>query len=635
MNKAKLSPEQQRVVIHGEGPLLLTASAGSGKTRVLTERIRYLMENKTGHYHILALTYTNKAADEMRKRLDIDEQEEHLYIGNIHKFCMQIICDRGAFIGLSREPQIFERKDCLDVLHQAFNSDPRLQQSLQENGKNKYFLDNILDNISLEKKNLRTPCDDTALVMDNESQKFAYLYEKYNEILINQNALDFDDILVFTYRIFNEFPRIAAFYRRLYRYICIDEAQDLNFAQYHVIKSLCGKEMRNLMLVGDPKQALYGFNGASSDFMTEHFIRDFEVPKENQFELTQNYRSSKRIIATANLLQPAQMKETDQAKSGEIQALCFPNEDAEADWVVNRLQTLKNEGHDDIEGAINWENCAIMGRTRYVMLKLAEKLQQYNMPYYYKRTQDYIESESKFMRCFELGMRLLMNPQNRLHFQKLLELVDLYNLRTEIDRQNWQNGFDMLTWTNHHINTDFAPHFETLLTAWQSLAGDQIKFREVGEVLEKYTKKTYAEEERAMVCNDIKMWLEHWQSYVKQTDTERRCLPDFLTQVSLGVTHQLQNHGLALLTVHTAKGLEFEVVCVMGMSEGVFPDYRAVRQGGKFMREENNNIYVALTRSKRLAYFTYPLEKLMPWGDIKRQLPSRYIEKMKLEINRH
>jgi len=163
-----------------------------------------------------------------------------------------------------------------------------------------------------------------------------------------------------------------------------------------------------------------------------------------------------------------------------------------------------------------------------------------------------------------------------------------------------------LTWINRHIKTDFAPHFETLLTAWQSLTGDQIKFREVGEILEKYTKKTDADEERAMVDNDIKMWLKHWQSYVKQTERSRRCLPDCLNQVYFGATHQLQNHGLALLTVHTAKGLEFEMICVMGMSEGVFPDYRVVRKGGIFMREEDNNIYVALTRSKRLAYFTSP-----------------------------
>jgi len=632
MNKPELSPEQQRVVCHGEGPLLLIASAGSGKTRVLTERVRYLMENKTGHYHLLALTFTNKAADEMRKRLDVDEQEEHLYIGNIHKFCMQIICNRGHVIGLSREPQIFDRKDCLDILRQAFDSEPRLQQYLQKNSNNKYFLKDILDNISLEKKNLRSPCDDTALLMDNEKQNLAYLYEKYNEILLNQNALDFDDILVFTYQIFNEFPRITAFYRRLYRYICIDEAQDLNFAQYHVIKSLCGQEMKNLMLVGDPKQAIYGFNGASSDFMTKHFIQDFDVPKENQFELTENYRSSKRIIATANLLQPSSMKETDQAKSGDIQALSFPNEDAEADWVLNRLQMLKQEGHPDVEGAISWENCAVLGRTRYVMLKLEEKLKQLDIPYYYKRTQDYIESESEFIRCFELGMRLLMNPQNRLHFQKLLKLLHLEDFGGEIDRQNWQNGFDLLTWINSHIKTDFAPHFERLLTAWQSLTGDQIKFREVGEDLEKYSQKTYVDEERALVDNDIRLWLEHWRSYVKQTDSERRCLPDFLTQVSLGATHQLQNHGLALLTVHTAKGLEFEVVCIMGMCEGVFPDYRAVKKGGIFMREEDNNIYVALTRSKRIAYFTSPLQKLMPWGAIKRQQASRYLKKMKLTL---
>jgi len=635
MNKINLSPEQQRVVEYRDGPLLLVASAGTGKTRVLTERVRYLMENKIGHhYHILALTFTNKAANEMRERLDIDEDDNGVYIANIHKFCMQVLCNEGAVIGFDREPQIFDRKDCLDILRQAFDSDPRLQQHLKDNSQNKKFLNEVLDKISSKKKNLRHPHYDTALEMREESKLFAYLYERYNELLINQNALDFDDILVFTYQIFNEFPRIAAFYRRLYRYICIDEAQDLNFAQYHVIKSLCGKEMRNLMLVGDPKQAIYGFNGASSDFMTKHFIQDFDVPKENQFELTENYRSSKRVIAAANLLQPSSMKE-NQAIEGEVQAFSFPNEDAEADWVINRLQMLKQEGHPDVEGAISWGSCAVLGRTRYVMLKLEEKLKQHDIPYYYKRTQDAIESESKFIRCFELGMRLLMNPQNRLHFQKLLELLNLDNFCGEIDKQNWQHGFDMLTWINHRINAEFAPHFKMLLPAWQSLAGDEIKFRAAKEILEEYARITWADEERAMVYNDIKMWSQHWQSYVRQTDSEQRSIADFLTQVALGATHQAQRHGLALLTVHTAKGLEFDVVCIMGMCERTFPDYRAIKGGGKFLEEETHNAYVALTRSKRLAYFTYPRQKMMPWGDSKQQQPSRYLKQMKIDVMSH
>jgi DNA helicase II / ATP-dependent DNA helicase PcrA len=629
MNKPKLSPEQQRVVEHCDGPLLLVASAGSGKTRVLTERIHSLLENKTGHYHILALTFTNKAADEMRGRLDIDEPEDGVSIGNIHKFCMKILCDRGSVIGFNREPQIFDRfEDRLEILFQAFESDPRLLQYLKANSDKKYFLKQVLENISNEKKSLRPPHYDAALETMEEKKLFAYVYGKYNELLINQNALDFDDILMFTYQIFNEFPRITAFYRRLYRYICIDEAQDLNFAQYHVIKSLCGNEMRNLMLVGDPKQAIYGFNGASCEFMTKHFIHDFEVPKENQFELTQNYRSSKRIIAAANLLQPSLMTEI-QAIDGEVQALSFPDENAEADWVVNKIQTLKQTGHPDIEGDITWERCAILGRTRYVMQKLEEKLKQHNIPYYYKRTQDFIESESRFIRGFELGMHLLRNPQNRLHFQKLLELLNLESFRDEMDKQNWQNGFDMLSWTNHHLNTDFAPHLEILLTAWQSLVGEQIKFREVREMLEKYAQQTWADEELAMVYNDLKMWSEHWQSYVRQTDREQRNLADFLNHVALGATHQ-QHHGLALLTVHTAKGLEFDVVCIMGMSEGIFPYYLAVKEGGFVMEEEKHNVYVALTRSKRLAYFTYPRNKLMPWGESKQQQPSRYLNQMGL-----
>jgi len=207
MSKINLSPEQERVVHHRDGPLLLVASVGSGKTRVLTERVRYLMENKIGHYHILALTFTNKAANEMRERLDIDEDDNGMYIANIHKFCMQVLCHDGIVIGFDREPQIFDNKDCLDILRQAFDSDPRLQQILKENRHRKNFLKEVLDAISHNKKKLRLPNYDTALEMSEKRKLFAYLYEKYNELLRNQNALDFDDILLYTYQVFNEFPR--------------------------------------------------------------------------------------------------------------------------------------------------------------------------------------------------------------------------------------------------------------------------------------------------------------------------------------------------------------------------------------------------------------------------------------------
>jgi DNA helicase-2/ATP-dependent DNA helicase PcrA len=378
------------------------------------------------------------------------------------------------------------------------------------------------------------------------------------------------------------------------------------------------------MLVGDPKQAIYGFNGASSDFMLKHFIQDFEVPKENKFELTENYRLSKQIIAAANRLQPSTMQE-NQAVNGEVKALSFPNEDAEADWVINRLQTLIREGHQDIEGTIYWENCAVLGRTRYVMKTLETKLKQHNIPYYYKRTMDAIETESELIRCFELGMYLLINPQNRLHFQKLLELLNL-----EIDEQSWQDGFDMLTWIAKYLPKN--PYFKILLTAWEYLIGSEIRFGKAIKVLKEYAIETWHDEERAMVCNDLKMWEKNWQSYLRQTNNKQRNLSSFLTQVALGATHQSQRNGLALLSVHTSKGLEFEVVCIIGMCERTFPDYRAIKGGGKFLEEEEHNAYVALTRSKRLAYLSYPRQKYMPWGEIKPQQASRYLQKMELEI---
>jgi DNA helicase-2/ATP-dependent DNA helicase PcrA len=135
-----------------------------------------------------------------------------------------------------------------------------------------------------------------------------------------------------------------------------------------------------------------------------------------------------------------------------------------------------------------------------------------------------------------------------------------------------------------------------------------------------------------MVCNDLKMWEKNWQSYLRQTNNKQRNLSSFLTQVALGATHQSQRNGLALLSVHTSKGLEFEVVCIIGMCERTFPDYRAIKGGGKFLEEEEHNAYVALTRSKRLAYLSYPRQKYMPWGEIKPQQASRYLQKMELEI---
>lgn len=232
-----LSPEQIEIVEHRDGALLVLAGAGSGKTRVLTERVRHLLRNKNGHYRILALTFTNKAGDEMRERLnDIEDLEQKAFVGTLHSFCMELINDRGAVVGFSGKPHIFElASDRREIVRQILIDRPELRRVFDrpDSEIKEKDLDELLAVISRLKRRLMTP-DLLAVRSDlDEKQRIKVLiYQDYDELLKAQNALDYDDLLLYAYRILTERPKIAEFYRGLYKYICIDEAQDLNFAQF-------------------------------------------------------------------------------------------------------------------------------------------------------------------------------------------------------------------------------------------------------------------------------------------------------------------------------------------------------------------------------------------------------------------
>lgn len=643
MKKIYLSDTQRKIVCHRDGPLLVNAGAGSGKTRVLTERIRYLLENKQGHYRILALTFTNKAADEMAERLkDVDNLKERTYIGTLHKFCMQIICDRGSIIGISREPQIFDKvEDRKIVLRQVFASEPELKQIAKKKMSNekegKRFLGEVLEKLSKAKRVLRDPEYYERPSLGERGRLFSCLYRKYNELLISQNALDYDDILFITYRILTQFPIIAEFYRRLYRYICVDEAQDLNYAQYSVIKSLCGTDFRNLMLVGDPNQSIYGFNDSSSKFMLEDFVRDFDVPGENIITLTENYRSSINVVKAANCLEPLSIEGT-LIIPGEVQAVSLADEGSEAQWVVQKIASIKSQGHPDVEN-LSWSDFAVLGRNRYVYKKIEEELKKANIPYHHKRSKDNIESESEFMRCFELGMHLIINPQNRLHLRRLLELTNYREINEffrEINDREYEKGVDILCHLSMKLkNFSCSDYFQILLRTWKELDKPFLRFGYVlKSIIRDYILNSSKDEEnkKALTLNDIKMWLDHWKCYVRQNASDQHNLSAFLNQVALGATFQSQDQGVALLTVHTSKGLEFDVVFIVGMYEGGFPDYRSLKGGAEMLKEEKHNAYVAITRSKRLVYITYPRKKLMPQGDLKTQQPSRFLKQIDISI---
>ncbi|MBX0354993.1 ATP-dependent helicase [Bacillus toyonensis] len=626
-----LTFNQAEVVNFLDGSLLVIAGAGSGKTHVLTERVRNLVLHKKGHYRVLALTFTNKAAIEMKERLkDIKDLGNKAFIGTIHNFCMDILSTRGEVVGINHDFHIFgSEQDRMDVLKQVIESSPQLQNYFHQQSNQKGFLlRRILDYISRQKRQLIPPLTNEILSssFQDEEKMFSYVYREYDNLLRSQNALDYDDLIFLTYRIFTERPAIARFYQKLYKYLCIDEAQDLNYSQYQLIKAFCGGNYKNIMMVGDPNQAIFGFIGASSNYMSENFKFDFN-PKV--IYLNENFRSAESIVKVAKKLEPTMQTNTTLPIKGAVELKKFNNELEEAQWVFENIKYLFNNGHPEIQSSIPFANMAVLGRNRYVLSNLEKLLKNEGIPYYTKLS-DSFESESEFIKAFELGVRLIINPADRLHLQQLLNLLDMSELFESIYADKYESGIELLNQIAKEIKGEWLSHFNILNKTLSELTIKQPKFNNSLQSLISYSKQRWNKDEEilSLVINDLNMWKEKWDSYVRQTNIDSRNLIQFRNQVSMGLS-QTPKEGIALLTIHTSKGLEFDVVHIMGMCDGTFPDYRAIKLGEEGLEEEKHNAFVAVTRARRVVYMTYPTVKQFSWGN-KVQQPSRFLLTMGL-----
>jgi len=615
----RLSETQQKIVQHGDGPLLVVAGPGSGKTRVLTERIRRLLNESKGHFRILALTFTNKAANEMKERLaEFPDIEQRAFIGTLHSFCMEVLANRGKSVGIDKLPNIFESyQDRMQVLLQAVMDDPDLWHGLKQvrdARKQEKLLSRWLEMIGEAKNNLLLP-----EMLDNETERKAYV--AYNEALRASDVVDFDDLLLLTYRLFQERPRIADFYRRQYRYMCIDEAQDLNEAQYQVLRALCGLEYRNVMMVGDPKQAIFVWNGADPKYL-DIFERDFGAKK---ISMDENFRSSQAVVNAAKALNPEYAVQGQLPIVGSIELIVGDNEKHEAAEVLDYIQNLIDIGHQDVEGPITLERCALLGRTRYVLSTVEKELGRRQWPYY-KQLSAQHESESDLLQDFELCLRLLSNPRDRLHLGMLLKRWHMREEDVLPLNNNVNNGKDLLATLKKRVR---GKDQEAVLQAIEAMEWSEqdFKFSNAMNYLDSFAENKESQEERALIMEDIKIWRKHWNFFLRSQSGGLHSLTSLLGQVALGTTQQPRQEGLALITVHSAKGLEFDVVVVMGMAKGTFPDYRA---RGAALQEEKRNAFVAVTRSKRLLVLAYPKTKVMPWGDVWWQKPSQYLSDLGL-----
>ncbi|MPT01347.1 MAG: ATP-dependent helicase [Pseudomonas sp.] len=606
--KARLSAEQLEIVEHVDGPLLVVAGPGSGKTRVLTERIRNLLVNVQGHFRILALTFTNKAADEMKERLqDLGSERDRAFIGTLHGFCLEVLTERGKLVGIEDSPNIFEQaKDRRDVLLRAIDEDPVLQAEIEtladakERGKK---VDQWLNWISYVKSH---PI--TCAVIDDEFAK--RVFDAYEAGMRASNAYDFDDLLLLVYRLLVENTKLAELYRKLYRFVCIDEAQDMNEAQYAVICALCSDGFRNLMMVGDPRQSIYGFNTSGPEYM-ERFGRDFEAKR---VQLTANYRSSRAVVRLAQQLDPNYMVAMQLPIEGRATVLVGEDEQGEARLITDELERLFQQGDRDVEGGVDPSKCAILGRTRFALLAIEAELKERGIAHY-KRLSANHENESESVEDFQLGLRLLANPKDRLHAAALAKRWGSVGVPSPAG----EAVETIRSMANASTNSGARAVVEALALITANPA--RLDLMPALKRLEQYA-DGLDEGGRQAVYEDVAVFRQEWDQYLR-TSSGPKVLSSFLSSKALGATQKSVREGVALLTVHSAKGLEFDVVFLAGMAEGTFPDWRASQP--REAAEELRNAFVAVTRSKRLLYLSYPATRVMPWGDKKRQARSRFL----------
>ena len=600
--------EKQKKIVHAEdGPIYVKASAGSGKTRVLTERVRYLI-NKS-RKKILALTFTNKAGEEIKERLsDISEIETRTFIGTFHSFCQHILENHGNLIGFSKMPHIFEDEaDRIELVSQAIQQTPSyaIKYKKQDEKQKKDFRHRVLSFISEVKRKLIA---ENELYKHTDDEDIVLLYQNYQDILHAQNGIDFDDLLLFAHSLLINFPRTAALYRRSFYAICVDEAQDLNNAQYQLLLALANNEFTNIMMVGDPNQSIYHFNGSSPDYMDKMFVRFF---KPVIYELNENFRSSKAVLSAAGKVVPDAEYITGTVKEGIFDLNTFSDEEEESRWVIDKINELIDmKKHNDIEGDITSERIAVLARNKYIFKPLEAQLRDRSLPFYYKMTPGAILFESDLMKIFDLALRVRLNPEDILHKQRLFTRLKIGTNESSILE-------DIIPQISDESNKDLIKSVIKL-----NDDGNNLK-----RVLEKFKENLFIENEndRFMIYNDIDELLKHWHNYAKKTDT--KSLHQFKNAMALGQTHPLSQHtGITLSTVHTMKGQEFDIVFLIGMDDETFPDYRAVRSGGVEMSQEKNNLYVAFTRAKRFLFVSWPQKRMMPWGDYKARKISRFLK---------
>ncbi|MEA3345914.1 MAG: UvrD-helicase domain-containing protein [Chloroflexota bacterium] len=630
-----LNPAQWKAVKAIEGPVLVLAGPGSGKTRVLTCRVAYLVrEHDVPPWHILAVTFTNRAAREMKERLEslLSEGPSHqLTLGTFHATCARILRREAKYTPLSRDYVIYDSDDQLAIIGQALE-----ELNLDEK---QYRPRPLHSTISHAKNDLINPDEYQPRTYWQEVAHRVYL--KYQKILGDNDARDFDDLLMDTVHLYREHDEILARYQERYQYILVDEWQDTNMAQYELVKLLGGR-YRNVFVVGDPDQSIYRFRGA--DYRNVHrFERDY--PEARVILLERNYRSTQTVLDVANaVIAPSPNRHpkvlyTEEGTGSPIVVKELYDEDEEAQFVVEEIARLTLEGH-------NPGDCAVMYRTNAQSRALEDAFIRRGLPYHLVgATRFYARREIKDLLAY---LHIIHNPYDGISLERVLNVPPRGigpKTRQALERWRMLEGlatYDALQLLGdqeieaplstraRHVLADFGALWGELVNARTSLPLPQL----FNLVLERtgYQAYIHADEERGE---------ERWANVMELRSVAQAYgdlppeegLATFLQEVALvsGVDNlEEQEEAPTLLTLHMAKGLEFPVVFIVGMEEGLLPHSRSLDDPEQ-LEEERRLCYVGITRAKERLYLLYTFRRAF-WGDSDVRIPSRFLSDIPSEL---
>ncbi len=643
----QLNSVQQQAVLSTEGPNMILAGAGSGKTRVLTFRVAHLLTKGVDSFNILALTFTNKAAKEMRERIEkiIGIEARNIWMGTFHSIFAKILRNEHDKIGYPYNFTIYDTLDTKNLI-KSIIKELNLDDKIYKPGM-------VYSRISAAKNNLISAeayNNDSAITSEDRRMgkpEIGRVYKLYDLRCIKAGAMDFDDLLFKTYILFLKFPEVLSKYQKLYKYILVDEYQDTNYAQYKIVKMLA-KQHKNICVVGDDAQSIYSFRGANIENIL-NFQKDYT--NTQSFKLEQNYRSSKNIVAAANAViakNKDQFKKdvwTENDQGSRIKVIKTKTDNEEGKVVADKIMNLK------LEYQLNNNEFAILYRTNAQSRSMEEALRKFNIPYkIYGGLSFYQRKEIKDLLSY---YRMTFNPNDEEALKRIINYPTRGIGKTTIDKliltanSNSKSIWDIISNINSY-NTGIGngpktkiENFATMILSFGSELFRKNAFdlgqhiaSHTGLLKELYNDKTPEGISRYENIQELLNGLKQFSAQEESTNNPTKTLDKFMEDVALLTDADNENiddyNKVSLMTIHSSKGLEFPYVFIVGMEENLFPSQLSVNSRSE-LEEERRLFYVALTRAEKAAFLSYAQTRFK-FGNVIYAEPSRFISEIPLDF---